>query len=63
MTYPATPADWLLAEYDAVDIDELIERLEAIPWRPIFTLKNVSDPGEPMRVQTSDYRDPDRWWL
>ena len=63
MTYPATPADWLLAEYDATDIDELIERLEAIPWRPIFTLKNVSDPGEPMRVQTADYRDPDRWWL
>ena len=29
MTYPATPADWLLAEYDAIDIDELIERLEA----------------------------------
>ena len=30
---------------------------------PIFTLKSVYDPGEPMKIQPSDYQDPLRWWL
>jgi hypothetical protein len=59
----ARAAQWLLAEYDSTDIQELAARLEPIPWRPIFTLKSLSDPGDPMRVQASEYQDPDGWWL
>ncbi len=62
MTSPVTPADWLLAEYDATDTEELTERLRPVPRLPIFTLKSVMDPGDPMRVRPSDYHDPDRRW-
>jgi hypothetical protein len=59
----ARVAKWLLAEYDATDIDELAGSTGAVQIRPIFTLKSVQDPGEPMRVAVPDYQDPDRWWL
>ena len=57
----AGPAlEWLDATFDArrrkaVDRDFRIG--------PIFTLKSVHDPGEPMEVRLSDYQDPVRWWL
>jgi hypothetical protein len=63
MTSAPTPADWLLAEYDATDIEEFIECPEPVLPRRIFTLKSVMDPGCPMRVSTSDHQDPDRCWL
>jgi hypothetical protein len=57
----AIPAiEWLRVTFDdrrrkAVDRDFRIG--------PIFTLKSVHDPGEPMKVRLSDYQDPLRWWL
>ena len=59
---PATPADWLLAEYQATDVDEDI-RLEArVAVQPMIMLKSPYS-GNPMTVRPSDYGDPDRWWL
>ena len=57
----ASPAiEWLRVTFDdrrrkAVDRDFRIG--------PVFTLKSVHDPGEPMKVRLSDYQDPLRWWL
>ncbi len=57
----ASPAiEWLRVMFDdrrrkAVDRDFRIG--------PIFTLKSVHDPGEPMKVRLSDYQDPLWWWL
>jgi len=60
---PALAARWLLAEYDATDVDDDIRLLAHVTVQPIFTLKSVHDPGEPMRVRSLDYHDPARWWL
>ena len=60
---PARAAEWLLAEYDATDVDDSIRLLAHVTVQPLFTLKSVHDPGEPMRVAVPDYQDPDRWWL
>ena len=60
---PARAAEWLLAEYDATDVDDDIRLLARVTVQPVFTLKSVQDPGEPMRVAVRDYQDPDRWWL
>ena len=59
----ARAAQWLLAEYDATDVDDDIRLLARVTVQPLFTLKSVQDPGEPMRVAVRDYQDPDRWWL
>jgi hypothetical protein len=61
MTSRPTPADWLLAQYDSTDIDELFD-IRPPHVQPMFTLKSASDPGDPMRIQPSDYHDPGRWW-
>jgi hypothetical protein len=60
---PVRAAEWLLAEYDATDVDDDIRLLARVAVQPIFTLKSVHDPGEPMRVRSSDYHDLTRWWL
>jgi hypothetical protein len=55
---------WLLAEYDATDIEELADSIGAVQaHRPICRLKTLLDGGVPMRVTVSDYQDPDRRWL
>jgi hypothetical protein len=53
-------AEWLLAEYDATDIDELTDSIGAVQIRPICTLKSLLNGGVPMRVTAADYQDPDR---
>lgn len=60
---PALAARWLLAEYEATDVDDDIRLLAHVTVQPIFTLKSVYDPGEPMRITSSDYQDHGRWWL
>ncbi len=57
---PARAAAWLLAEYDATDIDEHADSIGAVQIRPICTLKTLLNGGVPMRVTTADYQDPDR---
>jgi hypothetical protein len=57
---PAHAAQWLLAEYDATDTEELADTIGAVQIRPICTLKSLLDGGDPMRVTTADYQDPDR---
>jgi len=60
----ARAADWLLAEYDATDTEELADRIGAVQaCRSICVLKTLLDGGSPMRVTAPDYDDPDRWWL
>jgi hypothetical protein len=56
----ARAAEWLLAEYDATDIDELTDSIGADQIRPICTLKSLPNGGVPMRVTAADYQDPDR---
>ena len=56
----ARAAQWLLAEYDATDIEELVDSIGAVQIRPICTLKSLFDGGVPMRVTAADYQDPDR---
>ena len=57
----ARAAQWLLAEYDATDIDELADSIGAVQARrPICVLKTLLDGGAPMRVTAADYQDPDR---
>jgi len=72
MTETVTPAQWLIAEYDATDPEEYARdqdtEAELDTWgtvyvQPIFTLKSVTEPGAAMRVTPSDYCDPGRWWL
>jgi hypothetical protein len=61
-----TPADWLLAQYDAAGSDEMAYRTDDEDGNvvlPIYTLKSLYEPGESMRVTASDYGDPCRWWL
>ena len=61
---PARAAAWLLAEYDATDIEELADSIGAVQARrTICVLKTLLDGGSPMRVTAPDYHDPDRWWL
>jgi hypothetical protein len=31
--------------------------------RPMIQLRSLLDGGKSMRVSSSDYADPDRWWL
>ena len=58
---PARAAAWLLAEYDATDIDELADSIGAVQARrSICVLKTLLDGGTPMRVTAADYQDPDR---
>jgi hypothetical protein len=60
----ARAAEWLLAEYDATDIEELAGSIGAVQaHRTICVLKTLLDGGSPMRVTAPDYHDPDRWWL
>jgi len=60
----ARAAEWLLAEYDATDIEELAGSIGAVQARrTICVLKTLLDGGSPMRVTATDYHDPDRWWL
>ena len=57
----ARAVQWLLAEYDATDIDELADSIGAVQARrPICVLKSLLDGGVPMRVTAGDYQDPDR---
>ena len=60
----ARAAEWLLAEYDATDLEELVGSIGAVQaHRTICVLKTLLDGGSPMRVTAPDYHDPDRWWL
>jgi hypothetical protein len=60
-----TPADWLLAQYDATDPGDLAEGAghDQSAVQPIYTLKSQHEPGQSMRVTASDYGDTYRWWL
>ena len=58
---PARAAQWLLAEYDATDRDELADSIGAVQARrAICVLKTLLNGGVPMRVTAADYQDPDR---
>ena len=58
---PARAAQWLLAEYDATDREELADSIGAVQARrTICVLKSLLNGGVPMRVTTADYQDPDR---
>jgi hypothetical protein len=59
---PARAADWLLAEYDATDVDDDIRRPARVTIQPMITFKSPYS-SNPMTVRVSDYHDPDRWWL
>ena len=55
---PARAAQWLLAEYDATDIEELADSIGAVQARrTICVLKTLLDGGSPMRVTALDYHD------
>ena len=57
----ARATEWLLAEYDATDREELADSIGAVQaLRPICVLKSLLDGGIPMRVAAADYQDPDR---
>ena len=57
----ARAAKWMLAEYDATDVDDVADSIGAVQARrPICTLKTLLDGGVPMRVTAADYQDPDR---
>lgn len=65
-----TAADWLLAEFDATDVNQLAvfdEDTDAWVWppcvQPMFTIKPDMDSGAEMSVRPADYKDPERWWL
>jgi hypothetical protein len=61
---PARAAAWLLAEYDATDLEELADSIGAVQAsRTICVLKTILDGGVPMRITAQEYQDPDRWWL
>jgi hypothetical protein len=62
MTSSVTPADWLLAEFDATDLDDDIRGQARVAVQPMIALKSPYS-GNPMTVRSSDYGDPDRWWL
>jgi hypothetical protein len=70
--FSSTPAQWLIAEYEATDLDGYIADdapgavlgpSGSVYVQPIFTLKRITDSGNPMRVCQRDYLDPARWWL
>ena len=73
MTDVLTPAQWLIAEYEATDlagislVDDLDECERPVGGHvnvaPMFTLKNDMDAGQPMRVTQADYADTSRRWL
>lgn len=63
-------ADWLLAAYDDIDnpFRDLDYAQRGVLWRgvyvqPIFSLKNVLEAGNEMRVSARDYGTPGRWFL
>jgi hypothetical protein len=57
----ARAREWLLAEYDVTDLDELAERIGGVQaHRTICVLKTLLDGGSPMWVTPPDYQDPDR---
>jgi hypothetical protein len=73
-----TPAQWLIAEYEATVTGEFSHSEELDPAdrayavlgpgesvyvQAIFTLKSCADSGHPMRVREADYFDRGRWWL
>src|SRR5207244_4298928 len=61
---PARAAQWLLAEYDATDREELADIIGAVQARrTICVLKTLLDGGSTMRVTAPDSPHPDRWWL
>jgi hypothetical protein len=71
-TESAAAFRWLIAEYEAVDLDGYISDDApgavrgpggSVYVQPIFTLKRITDSGNPMRVRQRDYLDPARWWL
>jgi hypothetical protein len=72
VTNPAA-ARWLLAEFEATDLDEISvefydERSDSSYWlpvyaQPMFVLKSQMEPGAGMHITESDYADPVRWWL
>jgi hypothetical protein len=60
----ARASEWLLAEYDVTDLDDLADSIGAVQARrTICVLKSLLDGGVPMQVTTQDYHDPDRWWM
>jgi hypothetical protein len=68
----SAPVRWLIAEYDATDLDactrdeseeSALEFFGSVHVQPIFSLKSVMDAGQSMRVTAGDYSDPGRWWL
>ena len=60
----ARAAAWLLAEYDATDLEELADSIGAVQARrPICVLKTILDGGVPMRITAQEYQNPDRWPL
>ena len=72
MTDPGAPARWLIAEFEATDLedyetDTLTEAVLgprcSVYVQPLFTLKSVMEAGAFMRVTASDYGDSGRWWL
>lgn len=64
---------WLIAEYEAADLDCYPGDAESgsavlgpgatVYVQPIFTLRSILHAGNAMRVIRADYDDPGRWWL
>ncbi len=59
---PALAARWLLAEYEATDVDEDIRLQARVAVQPMIAFKGPYT-ANPMVVRKTDYGDPDRWWL
>jgi hypothetical protein len=67
-----TPAQWLISEYEATDLDAYAADDTAgavlgpggsVYVQPLYKLKSIMDAGHPMQVTALDYRDSGRWWL
>lgn len=67
-------AEWLIAEFDVTDPDDIetyehceitrgYEFTGQVRVQPMYTLKSVMSPCATMRVTRTDYNDPLRWWL
>jgi hypothetical protein len=72
MTDPGAPARWLIAEFEATDLEEyetdalteaVLGPFGSVYVQPFFTLKSVMDTGASMHVTASDYADAGRRWL
>ena len=62
----STPAlDWLDAEFAGHSLIDVRDTGEPGPAviKPMIQLRSVMDGGTPMTVTSSDYADPERWWL